>query len=174
MKKPLTAEEFAQRVVRVQLLTQTQVQKIWAEFGTREVQLEQFQQLLLGRDLLTNFQVDKLMRGQKSGYYYGDYRVLYLVGAGTFARVFRAVHKGTGEVVAVKLLRQRHCKDLRLVEQFCREGEMGRSLRHPNIVPIYEVGSHENHHYLVLEFIEGRNLRDFLKVRKTFDPLQAT
>ena len=173
-KKQLSAEEFAQRVVRVQLLTQTQVQKIWAEFGTREVQLEQFQQLLLGRDLLTNFQVDKLVRGQKTGYYYGDYRVLYLVGAGTFARVFRAVHKGTGEVVAVKLLRQRHCKDLRLVEQFCREGEMGRSLRHPNIVPIYEVGSHENHHYLVLEFIEGRNLRDFLKVRKKFDPLQAT
>lgn len=172
--KPLSAEEFAQRVVTVQLLSQSQIQKIWAEFGTRDLQLDQLQQLLLGRELLTNFQVDKLMRGQKSGFYYGDYRVLYMVGAGTFARVFRAVHKDTGEVVAVKLLRQRHCKDTRLVEQFCREGEMGRTLRHPNIVPIYEVGSQDNQHYLVLEFIEGRNLRDFLKVRKKFDSLQAT
>lgn len=99
--KPLSAEEFAQRVVTVQLLSQSQIQKIWAEFGTRDLQLDQLQQLLLGRELLTNFQVDKLMRGQKSGFYYGDYRVLYMVGAGTFARVFRAVHKSTGEVVAV-------------------------------------------------------------------------
>ena len=45
---------------------------------------------------------------------------------------------------------------------------MGVSLRHPNIVPIYEAVSKGNSHYLVMEFVEGGNLRDFMKVRKKF------
>jgi serine/threonine-protein kinase len=77
-------------------------------------------------------------------------------------------------VVAVKVLRRRHSEDAEMTEQFCREGEVGCSLRHPNIVPIYDVISDSGFHFLVMEFVEGRNLREFMKVRPTFDPLQAT
>ncbi len=46
---------------------------------------------------LTNYQVDKLARGDKTGFFYGDYRILYLVGSGSFARVYRAVHQRDGQ-----------------------------------------------------------------------------
>ena len=55
-----------------------------------------------------------------------------------------------------------------------REGKLGLTLRHPNIVPIYDVGSDGKSHYLVMEFIEGWNLRDFVKIRTKIEPLQAT
>ena len=65
-----------------------------------------FQQVLLRRGLLTQYQLEKLMRTEsRTGFFYGDYKVLYCVGAGTFARVFRAVHRTTGQMFAVKVLR---------------------------------------------------------------------
>ena len=47
-------------------------------------------------------------------------------------------------------------------------------MRHPNIVPIYEVTSEGKNHFLVMEFIEGRNLREFVRIRKKLEPLEAT
>ena len=47
---------------------------------------------------------------------------------------------------------------------------MGATLKHPNIVPIMEVASEGENHFLVMKFIEGRNLREFIKIRKKFDP----
>ena len=57
---------------------------------------------------------------------------------------------------------------------FVREGRVGCALRHPNIVPIYEVTSEGKNHFLVMEFIEGRNLREFVRIRKKLEPLEAT
>ena len=59
-------------------------------------------------------------------------------------------------------------------DRFYREGEMGATLKHPNIVPIIEVASQGGPHFLVMKFIEGRNLREFIKIRKKFDPAEAT
>ena len=170
----LSADEFAQRALELDLLTERQLQEVWRQVGTREMSGEEFRQQLLRRDLLTNFQAEKLVRGERYGFYYGKYKVLYMVGSGTFARVFRAVNKETGKVVAVKVLRARFSEDKAQADSFLREGELLATLRHPNIVPIYEVHSKGNLHYLVMDFIEGRNLREFIKVRKKFSPLDAT
>jgi serine/threonine-protein kinase len=107
------------------------------------------------------------------GFFYGPYKVLYMIGAGTFARVYRAVHRETGRVVAVKVLRRRHRDDPRQVEQFLREGKMGLQLRHPNIVSIYDIVNDSRTPYLVMEFVEGETLREILKIRKQFDPISA-
>ena len=53
--------------------------------------------------------------------------------------------------------------------QFLREGQMGSTLRHPNIVPIYEVHADRRQPFLVLEFVEGRSLREFVKIRKKLE-----
>jgi len=170
----LTAEEFAQRAFDYQLLTDIQVEQIWGEFGRRNVPVAEFSGLCLRRNLLTNFQIDKLLRGHRSGYYYGDWCVQYMVGAGTFARVYRGVHRRSGDVAAVKVLRTRHGQDPAITKQFMQEGEMGMTLRHANIVPIYEVCEDHGHQFMVMEFVEGRNLSEFIKVRRKFDPIQAT
>ena len=91
------------------------------------------------KELLTNLQVDRLKKGERSGYFYGKYKLLYLVGKGTFARVYRAVHVQNGKVFAVKVLRNQHSSDALERERFFREAKLVMPLRHPNIVPIYEV-----------------------------------
>ncbi len=169
----LTAEQFAHRIFDVNLLDERELDSVWGEFGTRNIAFDDFRNLLLRKELLTNFQVEKLLRGDRSGYFYGDYKVLYLVGTGTFARVFRAVNIKTKKVVAVKVLRRRWSEDPKKTEQFLREGQMGTNLRHIGIVPIYEVHSVARSHFLVMEFVEGQNLRHFVRVREKVEPLEA-
>lgn len=170
----MSAEQFAQRAFDMGLLNERQLDAVWAEFGTRNVASQELRNLMLRKELLTNFQIEKLLRNDRAGYIYGDYKVLYSVGTGTFARVFRSVNLKTGRVVAVKVLRKRFSDDAEKTEQFLREGQMGAALRHPAIVPIYEVHSDKRQgHYLVMEFVEGHNLRHFVRIREQVAPAEA-
>jgi len=180
-----TAEQLAQRALDVNVLDDSQLQSVWSELGSTNAPLGEFQQALLRRGLLTQYQLERLMRPDtRTGFFYGDYKVLYCVGAGTFARVFRAAHRVTGKIYAVKVLRSslsnpkgthpKTGKSLKpYIELFRREGEIGSGLKHPNIVEIFEVYSHGTTHYIVMEFVEGRNLREFYRARRRFDPLEA-
>lgn len=162
----MTAEKFAQRAFDFDLIDSHQLEAIWGEFGSRDVPLEQFTAMTVRRELLTNFQVDRILEGKRDGYFYGNYKVLYMVGAGTFARVYRARQRDTHRDRAVKVLRKRYADDMVTTEQFLREARMVMPLRHPNIVPVYEVLEDHHRPFMVMDFVEGQNLRDFIKVRK--------
>jgi serine/threonine-protein kinase len=180
-----TSEQLSQRALDVNVLDAGQLQSVWSELGSTTAPLRAFQQVLLRRGLVTQYQLERLMRsGTRTGFFYGDYKVLYFVGAGTFARVFRAVHKTTGNVYAIKVLRnslsdprgtnpKTNRSNRPVIELFRREGEIGSKLKHPNIVEIHEVYSHGLTHYIVMDFVEGRNLREFYRARRRFDPLEA-
>ena len=170
----LTAEQVAQRAIDLNLVDDRQLQSVWGDLGSDNVPPETLIQQFLRRELMTDYQVTKLLKGDRTGFYYGKYKVMYLVSAGTFARVYRAVEPKTGKVVAVKVLRKHFSDDKKNTEQFRQEGELGRTLRHENIVPIFEVHSEGRTHYLVMEFVEGGNLREFLKIRKRVEPAEAT
>jgi serine/threonine-protein kinase len=178
-----TSEQLAQRALDVNVLDDGQLQSVWGELGSTTAPLRAFQQVLLRRGLLTQYQLERLMRPDdkwtRSGFFYGDYKVLYFVGAGTFARVFRVVHRATGKMYALKVLRsslsnpkgihEKTQKPLRLyIDLFRREGEVGLKLKHPNIVEIHEVYSQGVTHYIVMDFVEGRNLREFYRARRRF------
>ncbi len=169
----VTTEEFSKRLYNYNLLDSRQIEGLYSELGTRDVSLDDFCSLALRRELLTNWQIDRVKGGHPGGYFYGQYRVLYSVGAGTFARVYRAVHRETGQVRAVKVLRQRYSDDLATTEQFLKEAKTVIPLRHPSIVPIYEVDSERGRYYMVMEFVEGQNLRDFVRVHKHLPLLRA-
>jgi len=169
-----TAEQVAQRAFDLGLLDERQLRDIWSSFGSHNVALQDFVQTLVRREFMTNYQVERLMKGDRTGFFFGDYRVLYLVGTGTFSRVYRAVHRKTGQVVALKVLRNRFSENRAQANLFLREGQVGCTLRHPNIVPIYEVVSSGKCHFLVMEFVEGRNLREFVRIRKKLSPMEAT
>jgi serine/threonine protein kinase len=180
-----TAEQLAQRALDVSVVDDAQLQAAWNEAGSTGAPLDVFQQVLLRRGLLTQYQLERLMRSEsRTGFFYGDYKVLYCVGAGTFARVFRAIHKTTGQMVAVKVLRSslsnpkgthpKSGKSLKLyIDLFRREGEFGMKLKHPNIVELFEVYSHGATHYIVMEFIEGRNLREFYRAKRKFGYIES-
>src|SRR5882724_11671846 len=114
----LSAEQFAQRALGLNLIDEQQLHEVLQQFGGRPVTGLEFQQQLVRRELLTNYQTERLLRGERSGFFYGDYKVLYLVGAGTFARVYRAAHKYSGEIRAVKVLRRRYHDDPEQAERF--------------------------------------------------------
>lgn len=172
MSRP-SAEQVAQRAFDFGLVDERQLREIWGELGSHNVDIDDLLQLLVRREILTNYQVDLLLKGERSGFFFGDYKVLYLVGSGSFARVYRAVHRETDRVVAIKVLRRRYSENPLQYRQFIREGLLGRSLRHKNIVPIYEVVSEGTTHFFVMDFVEGRSLRTFIKIRKKIDPPEA-
>lgn len=173
MSEP-SAERVAQRALDLRLVDAQQLNEIWTDLGRRNVSIEEFTRQLVRREFLTNWQLERLLKGETHGFFYGACKVLYIVGTGTFSRVFRAQNIDTGEIVAVKVLRRRFSEDSKSTDQFFKEGEMGRRLRHPNIVPIYDVFSKGFTHYLTMEFVEGRNLREFVKTRKKVPPQEAT
>ena len=170
---PRTAESIAQQVVELRLVEPQELQDVWSEVG-RNATPDELLQALVRRNLLTKWQVERVKKDYSVGFFYGDYKLLYMAGHGTFARVYRAIHRATGEVVAVKVLRSRHADSDDVVEHFVREGQVGKKLRHPNIVAIYDYGKEDHTHYIVMEFVEGSNLKDFVRIRKRLDSLEAT
>lgn len=165
----ISAEEFAQKTAELGLVTPQQMSTVWSQVRMGDTSLDELVSLMVRKELLTRFQVDRLLKGEATGYFYGDYKVLYMVGAGTFARVYRAAHKETKKIVAIKVLRKRFRDDQNTLDQFLREGTMGIKLRHPNVVPIYEVNKNKRNPYMVLEFVEGSNLREFVRMRGKLD-----
>jgi serine/threonine protein kinase len=129
---------------------------------------------LVRRNALTPYQVGRLKKGETEGLRLGPYKLLYRNAAGSFARVYRAASVEDGRIIGIKLLRQRWASDPRIVALFRREGELGKRLKHKNIVPIYDVVSEGNKHYFTMEFVEGGNFRDLLKIRGKFSPAEAT
>ena len=75
--------------------------------------------------------------------------------------------------LAIKVLRQRFAAIPEAVHRFHKEAEAGMRLRHPNIVQIIDVGQQDNRHFMIMEYVEGMNLRDFLKLRARIKAHQA-
>lgn len=159
----MTSEQFAQRVSDFGLAERRAIDQAINELGAGEHSLEETIQVFQARGVITTLQTDKILKGDRTGYYYGEYKVLYLIGAGTFARVYRA--EKDGEVYAVKVLRKRFRDEVQELEQFLREGRMGLKLRHPNIVSIIDVVADKRNPFLVMEFVEGQTLRELVKIR---------
>lgn len=168
-----TPNTLSQRLVELGLVEPIQVEQAWSEVGSSEGTCEDLIRVLLRKELVTNFQIDRVLKNERLGYFYGHYKVMYLIGVGTFARVYRAVHRDSGRIVAVKVLRKRFREDQVQLDQFLREGRMGLKLKHPNIVQIYEVNNDPRAPYLVMEFVEGQTLREMMKVRKILEPPTA-
>jgi len=127
------------------------------------------------KGILTPWQSSKLLKGDQDGYFLGGYRLLYKIASGSFGRVFRGDNPRTGEVVAVKVLRRRWSENPHTIELFEREGKVGMGLRHPNIVSILDLGKDRasQQFYIVMEFVEGGNLRELLSIRKTLEPAEG-
>ena len=122
---------------------------------------------------LTTFQIERIRKGDTDGLVLGGVKLLYRNASGSFARVYRGCAVDDGRMVGVKVLRERWSNDHDTIELFRREGEVGKRLKHPNIVPIYGYDRHHDIHFITMEFVEGGNLREFLKTRGKLEPMEA-
>jgi len=168
-----SAEHLMQQVARLELVPVDVLHAACRDVGGAQVPAEDFGGELVRRELLTSFQLDRLLRGEQRGYVFGNAVLLYQIGAGSFSRVYRAVHRTNRSILAVKVLRKRFASDADKKQAFQHEGQMGRMLRHPNIVAIEDVGEQDGSNYLTMEFIEGQNLRELVRLRGALDLPQA-
>ncbi len=103
----------------------------------------------------------------------GRYRVEARIGSGGMAEVYRGVDTVLDRTVAIKILLPQFARDASFVERFRREAQAAARLNHHNIVGIYDSGSDGETQFIVMEFIEGRTLADFLSAGGHFTPVHA-
>ncbi|MBZ5696142.1 MAG: protein kinase [Acidobacteriia bacterium] len=98
----------------------------------------------------------------KPGTKLGPYEILAHIGAGGMGVVYRARDARLGRSVAVKILPAAFSADRDRLHRFEREARSASALNHPNIVTIYELGQDGSTHYIAMELIEGKTLRQLL------------
>ncbi|MCI8575409.1 MAG: Stk1 family PASTA domain-containing Ser/Thr kinase [Bacilli bacterium] len=103
-----------------------------------------------------------IMKGQKIS---DRYQIIKAIGEGGMANVYLAYDTILDRNVAVKVLRGDLATDEKFVRRFQREALSASSLSHPNIVEVYDVGEDNNQYYIVMEYIEGKHLKELLKKR---------
>jgi serine/threonine protein kinase len=104
----------------------------------------------------------------------GRYRLDAFIGEGGMGRVFRGFDPTLGRAVAIKLLPEKVANDRDRLDRFVREARTASALNHPNVVTIYEIGSHNDNQYIAMELLEGETLRDRLthgklEIRRAID-----
>jgi beta-lactam-binding protein with PASTA domain/predicted Ser/Thr protein kinase len=92
----------------------------------------------------------------------GRYRVERELGRGGMAKVFLGTDTVLGRTVAIKLLAPQFAEDDGFVQRFRREAQAAARIGHPHIVSVFDTGSDDGVHYIVMEYVEGRTLADFL------------
>ena len=113
--------------------------------------------------LLTRWQVDKLLEGRHKGFFLGKYKLLGHLGTGGMSSVYLAEHVLMQRQVAIKVLPQDRVEDTSYLARFHREAQASASLDHRNIVRAYDVDSEGSIHYLVMEYVEGRDLQQIVQ-----------
>lgn len=174
MSAKTALNDLFQNLLKLRLVTQSQIDECRGALNGQS-DPEDVYSFLERKSYLTALQIDKLRKGDRHGYFLGSYRLLYKIASGSFGRVYRADDPATGRVVAIKVLRNRWSDKPETIELFEREGRVGMTLRHPNIVEILSVGKDQKtgQYYLVMEFVEGGNLRDILAIRKKYEVAEA-
>src|ERR1700679_3901700 len=97
-----------------------------------------------------------------SGTHLGPYEIEALLGIGGMGEVYRARDPRLGRSVAIKILPAEFSADNDRLRRFEREARSASALNHPNIVTIYDLGQHGPTHYIAMELIEGKTLRELL------------
>lgn len=97
------------------------------------------------------------------------YKVISVIGQGGMADVYKAQDTILNRIVAVKVLREKLSRDPMALVRFQREASAASRMSHPNVVDIYDVGEYENLHYIVMEYVKGRTLKELISYRGALD-----
>ena len=160
-----TVEEYAAILKRSKLIPEADVDVLHSRFS-REPEhgkgVTGFRQFLVAQHMLTEYQAALLQRGRAEGFFLGGYVILDRIGKGASGSVYKAVHS-SGKVVAIKVLPNSKSKQGNdIVLRFQREGRLLTQLDHPNVVRAFQIKQSGTLHYIVMEFLEGITLADWL------------
>ena len=95
--------------------------------------------------------------------HFGEYTLLEKLGEGGMGVVYKAQHRRMKRFVAVKMIARREIGSPEAVKRFYREVETAAKLNHPNIVQAHDASEHDGVHYLVMEYVQGKDLATLVK-----------
>ena len=174
----LPLQEFARRVIRGRLMTEEELAEYLDTFPPekRPADGDALARVLVQDEKLTSFQSARVLEGKESQLALGDFVLLGEIGKGGMGRVFKARHRPSGAVAAVKVVPEEVIRrgagqesapeasevytDQRSVAlgRFHQEVVAASRLCHPNIVAAYESGEEKGIQYLVMEYVDGQDL----------------
>jgi serine/threonine-protein kinase len=128
---------------------------------------------LIAAGLITRWQCDKLMEGRHHGFFLGKYKLLSHLGTGGMSSVYLAEHTLMKRRVAIKVLPKNRVDDSSYLARFHREAQAAAALDHRNIVRAYDVDNEKTTHYLVMEYVEGRDLQKIVHNDGPLDYVRA-
>ena len=156
--QPKSIVEFTDLLQRSRLLTDEELETL-SKLGANSC--EQLARRLVRMGWLTKWQALTLLEG-RCQFFIGRYKLLELIGSGGMGAVFKAIRPDIGRVVAVKVLKPKSLKKSTGLPRFLREIESAASLDHPNIVRAYDADEVNGTYLLVMEYIEGRDLKNYI------------
>jgi eukaryotic-like serine/threonine-protein kinase len=131
---------------------------------------------LLRSGFMTTTQVDRLrteIESEKSSQRIPGYKIIRKLGAGAMATVFLAKQLSLDRLVAIKVLPRRYNDNADFIARFYKEGRAAAKLNDPNIVAAYDVAQSGEHHFFVMEFVDGETVFDRISANKRFEELEA-
>ncbi len=148
------------------LLDEPALQKCWDQLPedkrTPDAIDRRLARQAVNANLITIWQAQQLMTGRATGFRIDRYILLDLLGQGGMGRVYLAKDTRLGRQVAIKVLSTSRMNNPRAIARFQREGKVGAQLQHENLVRIYDEGESSQIRYLVMEFIEGKNVSQLI------------
>jgi serine/threonine protein kinase len=173
MPAPTTIDGFLELGIKSGLLETETVQSCRSNWRQAHSPKE-LADTLIQQGVLTHFQAEKLIAGRWRGFVInGKYRLLERLGAGGMGQVFLCEHITMGRKVALKILPVAQAEDPASLARFYREARAVARLDHPNIVRAHDIDHDDKLHFIVLEFVDGCNLHDFIRKNGNLNPQRA-
>lgn len=126
--------------------------------------------LFVKAKLISRFQADQLLAGRHRGFFIGKYKILSLIGSGGMGRVYLAEHAIMRRRVALKVLPKGKSSDPSALGRFQREARAVAALRHPNIVQAYDIDQEGDIHFIVMEFVDGISVQEYVRRHGPMQP----
>ena len=93
----------------------------------------------------------------------GRYQLIERIGSGGMSIVYKAQDRALGRIVAIKMLHEGMTSDEGFLRRFQQEAHSAANLTHPNVVTVHDIGNDRNRHYIVMEYVNGRTLKQIIR-----------
>jgi serine/threonine protein kinase/tetratricopeptide (TPR) repeat protein len=161
-------DEFCQALVEIGLISATELESFASDSAEGVLGLSR---ALVKAGKLTPYQAAAVYQKKSRGLLIGNYVILDKLGQGGMGVVFKARHRRLGRVGALKILPPSFARDRDAVMRFRREVEAAGRLKHPNLVAAQDADEDRGVHFLVMDYVEGRDLDRIVQDR---GPMQVS
>jgi formylglycine-generating enzyme required for sulfatase activity/serine/threonine protein kinase len=168
-------EQFVQHVMQSGLLTAAEISSYYQSLPpeNRPQDAQSLARALVKANKLTKYQAESVYQGKVQGLAFGDYRVLDKLGEGGMGVVLKAQHQRMDRTVAVKMISGAALKSPDAAKRFYQEVKAAAKLNHPNIVQAYDASEQNGVHYLIMEYVEGKDLAAIVREKGPLPVAQA-